>query len=134
MILLNQMIMSVYLWHISATITLVGIAVAFGGIGLNIEPGTGFWWSLRPIWIFCLTIVLIPFLAIFMRFENASRVAGTALPGPAQALLGALTTCAGLVMMALKGIGSESVLGVNVVAVALVVLGVGLATVGRKTE
>ena len=132
-ILLNQMIMSVYLWHISATITLVGIAVAFGGIGLNIEPGTVLWWSLRPIWILGLTILLIPFLAIFMRFENASRVAGTALPGPAQALLGALTTCAGLVMMALKGIGSDGALGVNVLAVGLVVLGVALATVGRKT-
>ncbi len=132
-ILLNQMIMSVYLWHISAMIALVAIAVGLGGIGLGIEPGTGYWWSLRPVWLVCLVVVLVPFLAVFMRFESASRAKGAALPGPAQALTGALTTCAGLVMMALNGIGSDSIVGVNVLAVALVVGGVAVATLGRST-
>jgi hypothetical protein len=114
-------------------IALVAISVGLGGIGLGIEPGTGFWWSLRPVWLVCLVCVLVPFLLVFMRFENASRAKGAALPGPAQALVGALATCAGLVMMALDGIGSDGTLGVNVAALGLVVAGVAIATLGRKT-
>ncbi|NND20447.1 MAG: acyltransferase [Silicimonas sp.] len=130
-ILLNQMIMSVYLWHITAMIALIAVAMAFGGIGLSIEPGIGLWWAQRPIWVIGMIVMLVPFLAIFMRFENASRVAGTALPGPAQAMIGALITCSGLVMIALSGIGGNSVLGVNVIALILVLGGVGIATIGR---
>lgn len=131
-ILLNQMIMSVYLWHITAMIALVALVVGLGGVGLGIEPGTGQWWALRPIWLLALVVMLIPFLAIFMRFESASRARGTALPGPAPAMAGALTTCAGLVMMAIGGIGSDGAAGVNVIAVGLVLAGVAMATLGRK--
>lgn len=130
-ILLNQMIMSIYLWHITALIALIAIAMALGGIGLGVEPGIGLWWAARPIWVVAMAIMLLPFLAVFMRFENASRVAGTALPGPAQAMLGALLTCAGLVMIALTGIGGDGAVGVNLVALGLVLGGVGLATIGR---
>lgn len=133
-ILLNQMIMSVYLWHITAVIALIGLAMAFGGIGLSLEPGTGIWWFQRLPWLFGLLILMVPFLAVFMRFENASRVAGSALPGQAQALLGALLTCAGLVRIALKGIGADGVIGVNVIALLLVIAGVGLATIGRAPK
>ena len=47
-ILLNQMIMSVYLWHITAMIGIIGFAVLLGGIGLEMAPGSGLWWALRP--------------------------------------------------------------------------------------
>ena len=124
------MIMSVYLWHITALIALIGIVMLLGGIGLSIEPGTALWWSHRPIWIFGMALVLIPFLLLFLRFENASRVAGTRLPGPTQAVIGALVTCAGLVMIALKGIGADNALSVNLVALTLVVVGVSSATIG----
>jgi fucose 4-O-acetylase-like acetyltransferase len=133
-IVLNQMIMSVYLWHITAVIALIGLAMALGGIGLSLEPGTGIWWLQRIPWLFGLLILMIPFLAVFMRFENASRIAGSALPGQAQALLGALLTCAGLVMIALKGIGADSLIGVNITALVLVVGGVGLSTIGRAPK
>ena len=131
-IVLNQMIMSVYLWHITALIALIGIAMALGGIGLSVEPGTGTWWAQRPVWLILLVVMLVPFLAIFMRFENASRVAGTSLPGPAQAIMGALVTCAGLVMMALTGIAGNGAIGVNLMAVGLSVGGVAIATIGRR--
>ena len=54
------------------------------------------------------------------------------MPGPAQAMLGALLTCGGLVMIALRGIGADGAIGVNVVALVLVVAGVGLATIGSR--
>ena len=131
-ILLNQMIMSVYLWHITALITLVGLSMALGGIGLGIEPGSDLWWSLRPVWIAILCVVLVPFVLVFMRFESASHRTGAALPGHAQALIGALTTCTGLVMIAMKGIGGDGPLGVNLLALALVAIGVALATMAVR--
>lgn len=130
-ILINQMIMSVYLWHITAMIALVVIAFSLGGIGLEIEPGTGMWWSLRPIWLVLFSVALCTFLGVFMRFESASSTKDSSLPGPVQAVSGAFLTCAGLVMLALEGIGSNGAIGVNLVAIALVMAGVSLATLGR---
>lgn len=127
-IMLNQMIMSVYLWHITAMIGVIGVAVWAGGVGLELAPGSGLWWALRPIWVGLYVLLLIPLVLIFLRFEAGSRAVNEKLPGPLQALLGALVTCAGLVMMALSGIGADNLLGVNWIAVGLVVAGVGLAT------
>ncbi len=127
-IVLNQMIMSIYLWHITAMITVIGIAVLLGNLGLTVAPGSGRWWALRPPWLVCYALVLLPLVLIFLRFESGSRANDKFQPGPLQAIAGALITCAGLVMMALDGIGAGNGLGVNWIAVALVFLGVGLAT------
>ncbi len=127
-ILLNQMIMSVYLWHITAMIAVVSIAVLLGGLGLEMQPGIATWWWLRPIWIACFVAALIIFVLTFLRFEAAPRAADAETPGPVRAIVGALLTCSGLVMMALSGIGSEGPLGVNWVALVLVAVGVALAT------
>ena len=128
------MIMSVYLWHMTALIALTGLAMAAGGIGLTLEPGTGPWWLFRLIWLPAMALVLIPFLLIFMRFENGSRFPGRDFPGPTPAMLGALLTCVGLVTMALQGLASQGPLGVNFLATALVVGGVALSTYGAAAK
>lgn len=128
-IVFNQMIMSIYLWHMTALLIVVGIAAyGFGGIGLHEAPGTGLWWSLRPIWLVLFTLVLIPFVLIFVRFEAGSKTKADMRPGPWQAMLGAVMTCAGLVMTAMFGLGQDNAIGVNWLAVALVALGVLVAT------
>lgn len=128
-IVINQMIMSIYLWHMTAMIVVVGVLVSLmGGFGLSIDPGSAEWWTMRPIWIAVYAAALVPFVLIFMAFESAGRATGTAVPGPAQSMLGALLTCGGLVMMALDGIGAATNLGVNWIAVLLVAIGVFLAT------
>ncbi|NNE87478.1 MAG: acyltransferase [Silicimonas sp.] len=128
-IVINQMIMSIYLWHMTAMIAVVGLIVTLmGGFGLSVEPGTGFWWAMRPIWVAIYAAALVPFVLIFMSFESASRAKGDAVPGPAQSMVGALLTCSGLVMMALDGLGATTALGVNWIAVLLVAIGVFLAT------
>ena len=127
-IVINQMIMSIYLWHMTAMIVLVGVLFALGGFGLSVAPGSGEWWAMRPVWLLAYAAALVPFVLIFMAFESASSAKGDALPGPAQSMLGAVMTCSGLVMMALSGIGAPTALGVNWIAVALVAAGVFLAT------
>ena len=127
-ILLNQMIMTIYLWHMTAMIIIVGIAVLMGGVGLRVEPATSQWWSLRPMWLLLYLAALVPLVLIFVRFEAGSRGGLEAAPGPAQAITGALVTCGGLVMMALSGIGAAGALGVNWIALGAVLVGVFLAT------
>lgn len=127
-ILLNQMIMTIYLWHMTAMIIVVGVAVNLGGIGLGVEPGTGAWWMLRPLWLGLYVLALVPLVLIFVRFEAGKQTEQSKRPGMGQAVLGALLTCAALVMMALNGIGAANILGVNWIALGLVVAGVRLAT------
>lgn len=127
-IVINQMIMSIYLWHMTAMIVVVALLVAMGGFGLSVEPGSGAWWTARPMWVAVYALALVPFVLIFMTFESASKAKGDAIPGPAQSTLGAVLTCGGLVMMALSGIGAATALGVNWIAVLLVAAGVFLAT------
>ena len=127
-IVINQMIMSIYLWHMTAMIVLVGVLFALGGFGLSVAPGSGEWWAMRPVWLLAYAAALVPFVLVFMAFESASSAKGDALPGPAQSMLGAVMTCGGLVMMALSGIGAPTALGVNWIAVLLVAAGVFLAT------
>lgn len=136
-ILLNQMIMTIYLWHMTALIVAVAVAVqGLGGLGLGLEPGSGAWWAMRPLWLAIYAILLIPLVLAFVRFEAGSRANGANLPGPWQAMLGALMTCGGLVMMALSGLDAGNVLGVDLLAVGLVVAGVGVATLhpSRKPD
>lgn len=128
-IVFNQMIMSIYLWHMTALLIVVGIAAhVFGGAGLHEAPGTGMWWAVRPVWVALFTVVLIPFVLLFVRFEAGSKTKAEMRPGPWQAKLGALMTCSGLVTMAMVGLGKENAIGVNWFAVGLVVLGVLVAT------
>ncbi|EPX79948.1 acyltransferase family protein [Litoreibacter arenae] len=128
-IVFNQMIMSIYLWHMTALLIVVGLATyVFGGVGLHEPPGTGLWWAVRPIWVALFTVVLIPFVLIFVRFEAGSKTTADKRPRPWQAMLGAVMTCAGLVVMAMVGLGKENAFGVNWVAVGLVLLGVLVAT------
>lgn len=128
-ILLNQMIMSIYLWHMTALILVIGISVQLlGGFGLTEPPGTGAWWAARPIWILLFTALLLPFVIVFVGFEAPSRTPSEKRPGPWQASIGALMACAGLVMMALNGLGADALFGINWVAVALMLIGVRLAT------
>lgn len=68
----NSVIMTLYLWHITA------YAVAFlilSPLGLGQEPvGTPLWWLQRLVWIIGPAIVLAGFIKIFARFERPAKV------------------------------------------------------------
>ncbi len=50
-VLINSMIMTLYLWHVTVLVIIVALAYLAGGIGLGLEPGTLEWWISRPVWI-----------------------------------------------------------------------------------
>ena len=66
----NSMIMTAYLWHLTA---LVGAVLVIYPLGFpQPEPGSAAWWVLRPVWIALLCVALVPFVIAFGRFERAA--------------------------------------------------------------
>ena len=128
-IVVSRVIMTVYLWHITALIALVGLSLLVGGPGLQIAPGSADWWLWRPAWIAVLIAILLPFLLIFGSLEAGSRRSYTRSPGPVRAILGAAITCSGLTFLALNGAGADNLVGVNLAPALLALIGVGVSTV-----
>ena len=122
-VLVNASIMSLYLWHMTALVVLIGLMNLAGGFGLGLEPGTSSWWLSRPLWIATLALVLAPLLMIFTRFERGRDRPGSA-PAAWRPVAGALMMCAGLALLALGGIGADAAPGVRVGVVALAFAGV----------
>ncbi len=64
----NSMIMTIFLWHLSALLIAV---LVFYPLGFP-QPagGTAMWWATRPLWMALLTVLLVPFVLLFGRFER----------------------------------------------------------------
>jgi Acyltransferase family len=131
-VLLNGMIMTVYLWHLTAFVLVMVAAWALGGIGLHVEPGSGEWWLARPIWFALYIATLLPLIAIFARFEQARAMPERAAPVPHWRLVtGLILTSAGLAFTAAISIASpEGVTGVRLWLVALPFVGATLIGFG----
>jgi hypothetical protein len=131
-VLLNGMIMSVYLWHLTAFVFVMVAAWLMGGIGLHAMPGSGDWWITRPIWFALYIIMLMPLVAIFAKFEQPKPIEARPAPLPQwRLLLGLTLTCIGLGFTAAISIASpEGVTGVRLWLVALPFVGAGLVGFG----
>jgi hypothetical protein len=125
-VFVNGMIMTVYLWHLTVMVLIIGLLSLLGGIGLRLQPGTWSWWASRPLWIAILAAILAIFIPIFSRFEQKAR-AGAAAPLPAwRAVAGAMAVCTGIAVLALTGIGAEGPLGIRIWAVIVTLAGAAL--------
>ena len=62
-VFVNGIIMTVYLWHATVMVFLVGLLEWPGGIGLHLDPGTVVWWATRIPWILALSVLLAGVLA-----------------------------------------------------------------------
>lgn len=131
-ILVSQRIMTVYLWHLTALLVLIGLSLLADGIGLRVVPGSKEWWLMRPVWIAALTVVLFPFIAIFGGLEAAARRSHSTPPSVVRSTLGACLACGGLTFLALDGTFSDNVVGINFVPVTLAFVGLALATVSAR--
>ena len=69
-ILVNARIMTLYLWHLTAMVLVIGVSLALGGFGLHSEPLSGAWWATRPLWWAVLAAVTIGCIAVFGRFNH----------------------------------------------------------------
>ncbi|MDT8437126.1 MAG: acyltransferase family protein [Gemmatimonadota bacterium] len=129
-ILVNGMIMTIFLWHSTVMILLVGLAFWHFPGALAPMPDTAGWWWIRPAWLLAFTAASLPFLLVFSRFEHPSSDASRRpAPVPLQ-VIGCAVACAGLAMLALDGIGGSGWLGLRWVPLLLPIAGAGLAGFG----
>ncbi len=131
-VLMNGMIMTVYLWHLTAFVLVMVGAWLLGGIGLEVFPGTAGWWLARPIWFALYILALLPMIAIFARHERSfGPIRGGRTVPKVRVVLGVLMICVGLAMTAAISIASpEGITGVRLWVVALPFLGAALVGFG----
>ncbi len=117
----NLQIMTLYLWHLTAMVLVIGVSLLLGGFGLGMEPLSAAWWLTRPIWFAVLGLVTVGLIAIFGRFE---RPAPDPRPAPPawRPVLAVLSICAGLGLLAAIGIADDD--GLNGLVLSLPVIGV----------
>ena len=104
-VLVNGMIMTVYLWHITVMVVVVGLLSLAGGLLLGVEPGTAEWWLWRPLWIGFLLAILVPVSLPLSFFERQGRGADATVPSAARQVIGAVLLCVGVAMLAMFGYG-----------------------------
>ncbi len=132
-VMMNGMIMTIYLWHLTAFVLVMTVAwLAFGGIGLDSVPGTGAWWLSRPLWLGIYILALLPLIVIFARHERSfGPIRGGRTVPRLRAVLGVVAICAGLGATAGLTIASpDSVSGIRWWVVALPLVGAALMGFG----
>ena len=121
----NGNIMTLFIWHLTATVLVVFVAYLAGGFGLRLQPGSSDWWWSRFPWLAANAIALVPLVVAFGRFERPRATAGVAAPAW-RYVLGALMTGGGLALLVAQGVGGYGSLGLNVWGLALALIGIGL--------
>jgi hypothetical protein len=132
---INGNIMTLFIWHLTATTLVVLAAYLAGGIGLRVEPGSAEWWWTRFAWVIANATALAPLIVAFGHFERPRAIKGP--PAPTwRYVVGALMTCAGLSLLAAQGVGGYGWLGLNVWGLALALAGIALVVSrsGRLAE
>jgi len=128
-LLVNGMIMTIFLWHSTVMMLLVGLAFWKLPAVVAFAPATAAWWWLRLPWLAMYSLVSVPLVLLFARFERPSAAAGPPVPAWRQ-ILGCLLACGGLATLALDGVGGAGWLGLRWVPLLLPFLGAGVAGFG----
>ncbi len=129
-ILINGMIMTIFLWHSTVMMLLVGLAFWQVPSVLAQRPDTGPWWLTRPLWLIAYTVVCLPFLLVFARFERPVTGEGQRPVQVWLQLFGCAIACTGLAMLALDGVGGDGPLGLRWYPLLTPLVGAGLAGFG----
>ncbi len=101
-VLVSGMIMSLFVWHMTAMVFTIGIATLLGNVGFTVEPLTALWWATRPLWFVVIGVVLLPLVAFFGRFEQRAQTGETA-PRPVALAVGIVASAGALAASAAFG-------------------------------
>jgi hypothetical protein len=102
-IVANSMIMTIFLWHLTAA--LVAVLVLFPVGFPQPRGGSALWWAWRPVWLVVLSVTLAGLMAIFARFERPPASSTNARSGASAIAIagGVATLVAGLASLAQSG-------------------------------
>ncbi len=110
-VLLNGMIMTIYLWHLTAAALVIAIAIMLGNLGLDRVPGSGAWWLARPLWML-LYVAALALLTLFVaRYERGSGAPRSVAAW--RQVIGTLLVSLGLAILAMSGVGGHGWLGLK---------------------
>ena len=128
-VVISARIMTLYLWHLTAMVIVIGLGLLVEGWGFGIEPLSGQWWLTRPVWFVVLIVPTMGLMAIFGRYERPER---DMRPAPVwwRPVLAVGLICAGLGFLAAIGIADEQ--GLNGLVLSLPVIGVFLGGVAHR--
>jgi peptidoglycan/LPS O-acetylase OafA/YrhL len=126
-VLINSMIMTVYLWHITVMVIFSALLYTAGGFGLGFEPGSSEWWWTRPVWIAVLLLLLLPVALLLSPLERRGRPADAAVPAPARQIGGAMMICLGIALLAMYGFGGGPYEWLDIASFGLVIVGSGIS-------
>jgi hypothetical protein len=132
-VLMNGMIMTVYLWHLTAFVLVMTVCwVWLSGFGLDTVPGSESWWASRPLWFAIYIAALLPMIAIFARHERSfGPIRGGRTVPKARVVAGVGLICVGLAATAGVTITSpDSLSGIRASVVAAPFLGAALMGFG----
>lgn len=122
-VLINSMIMTLYLWHITVMVVFVAVLFLAGGPGLGIEPGTTDWWWSRPVWILVLLTLLLPVALLLSPLERRARGKNAAVPAAARQILGAVMICLAIALLAMFGFRGGPIQNLDMMSFALLIVG-----------
>jgi fucose 4-O-acetylase-like acetyltransferase len=125
----NSMIMTVFLWHLTAL--LAGVLALYPLGFPQPRGGTAEWWLLRPVWLAILVALLVPFVAAFGRFERPTGARSRVTRGSVlRATVGIGAMTGGMAGFATAGFSNLAVVGGALTNAALV--GAGVALLGGR--
>jgi len=83
-IALNGLMMTMFLWHMTAAVIIAAAVYPLGFPGP--AAGTPLWWALRPVWVAMLAATLLVLVLVFGRYERGrpkrKAAASAAAPKP----------------------------------------------------
>ncbi|MCD1285633.1 MULTISPECIES: acyltransferase family protein [unclassified Brevibacterium] len=108
-VMVNQRIMTWFLWHLTALTLLAHVLIDLGADALLPTPLSGVWWLTRPLWALVLLAITGVLVLIFGRFESPAADERAA-PPVWMPIAASATICAGLAVMADVGmVGANGV-------------------------
>ena len=106
-VLVNQRIMTWFLWHLTVMVGLAHLLLALDARALLPEPLSGAWWATRPLWALVLLALTGVVVLVMGRFETP-RADDRPAPPLWKPIFAAVTVIAGLAVMANVGVVGES--------------------------
>ncbi|MDJ0848679.1 MAG: acyltransferase [Myxococcota bacterium] len=131
-VLVNGMIMSLYLWHMTAFVAVVGVAAAASAPALEAVPATAGWWLGRPLWLAVYALPTAVLVATFLRFEARAAAAPCRPHSKRRAVAATALVAVGLALASAGGLAAAgaSLTGVRLWALAPPLVGAALAGFG----
>lgn len=124
---LNGVVMTVFLWHLTALLLAVFLLLPRGFPQPAV--GTLAWWAWRPVWFAALLVILAGLVAVFGRLERPRPVSYLPAPGrtpvarQGAAVAGVALVAAGVLGLALVGLSEPATRSATAVVVTVTPLG-----------